>query len=89
MFDRYKEILDLCWAAHAHSGLHRAHYYMIGAGCPIASLPAMRSWFHDPREVAFFRDTMRVIRNQGDGDPITYEGLCALFRKHINLAKEP
>jgi len=62
---------------------------MTATGCYIKSLSTVRSWFPDPREAAFFRDAMYLIRNQGDGRYITYEGLCSLFKKHINLAKEP
>ena len=35
-------------------------------------------------EAAFFRDAMRLTHStQEDGEPITYERLCALFKKHI------
>ena len=46
----------------------------------------------DPPEAAFFRDAMRLVRNQQDEDdpiPITYDSLCAVFKKHIQLAKGP
>ena len=85
----YKQALDHCWAAHAYSNLLRSHDHMTLTGCKMHSQAMVNLWFPDPSEAAFFRDAMRLIRNQGDGDPITYEYLCALFRKHINLAKEP
>jgi hypothetical protein len=62
---------------------------MMVTGCSSPFKLLVSLWFPDPREAAFFRDAMRLIRDQADGEPITYEGLCALFRKHINLAKEP
>ena len=62
---------------------------MMSTGCAVDSLTIVRLWFPDPREAAFFREAMRMIRDQGDGEYITYERLCALFRKHINLAEEP
>jgi len=55
---------------------------MISTGCSARSQT-------DLREAAFFRDTMRLTPDQGDGGPIRYEGLRALFKKHNNLAKEP
>jgi hypothetical protein len=88
--EAYKKPLDHCWAVHAYSNLHRSHTYMIGTGCSFSSTSLVKLWFPDPREAAFFRDAMRLLRNQTqDGEPITYEGLCTLFRKHIHLAKEP
>ena len=88
--ERYKAALNDCWAAHAYSNLLRSHIYMIAIGCNFDSLSIVSVWFPDPREAAFFRDAMRLLRNQTqDGEPITYEGLCALFEKHIQLAKEP
>ena len=63
---------------------------MIMTGSDFDDPAKTNSWFPDPREAAFFCDAMRMIpRIQTEGVPITYEGLCALFRKHINLAKEP
>ncbi len=89
MFELYEEELDDCWVVHAYSNLRRCHNDMVSIGCSIDSLTVVRLWFPDPREAAFFRDAMRLIRDQGDGDYITYKGLCALFRKHVDLAKEP
>ena len=88
-YEAYKELLDGGWAAHAYSSLHRSHSYMITTGCSFDSQPTVKLWFPDPREGAFFRDAMRLLRNQTqDGEPITYEALCTLFKKHIQLAKE-
>jgi hypothetical protein len=85
----YKHAVDECWAAHAYSNLHHTHTYMISIGCAFDSQSIVSSWFPDPREAAFFRDAMRLLRNQTqDGEPIMYEGLCTLFRKHIQLAKD-
>ena len=88
LFELYKEDLDECWAAHAHSNLLRSHNHMIMTGCSSHSKNIVSSLFHDPREAAFFRDAMRLVRNQQDEDPITYDSLCALFKKHIKLAQE-
>ena len=89
MYGRYKSILDDCWAAHSYSNLLRSQVYMIGIGCSLNYRKIASSWFPDSREVAFFCDAMRLLRNQTqDGDPITYEGICTLFKKHTQLAKE-
>ena len=62
---------------------------MIATGCAFYTHSTVRSWFPDAREAAFFRNAMRMLRNQTqDGEFITYKTLCTLFRKHINLAKE-
>jgi len=89
-YGAYKtKVLDARWAAHAHSNVHCSHSYMIAIGCSFDCQRIVKLWFPDPREAAFFRDAMRLLRNQTqDGEPITYEGLCALFKKHIQLAKE-
>ena len=90
MCDLYKKDLDACWAAHAYSNLHRSHSYMITIGCSFDSQYMVDSWFPDPREAAFFRDAMRLLQTQTqNGEPITYEGLCTLFKKHSRLATEP
>ena len=87
--EEYKVDLDECWAVHAYSNLHRSHNHMIGIGCSPKLRSIVSSWFPDPREGAFFCEAMRLLRDQTqDGDPITYERLCTLFRKHIQLAKE-
>ena len=89
VYGAYKKALDSCWAVHAYSHLLRSHVHMIGIGCSFDSRSIVSSWFPDPREAAFFRDAMRMLRDQTqDGEPITYEALCALFKKHIQLAKE-
>ena len=86
----YKRCMDDCWAVHAYSNLFRSHNYMLSIGCTPGSRPMVNLWFPNPREAAFFCEAMRLIRDQTqDGEPITYERLCALFRKHIQLAKEP
>ena len=86
----YKTHMDDCWAVHAYGNLYRSHNHMLSVGCTPDSRPMVGLWFPDPREAAFFCEAMRLIRNQTqDGEPITYERLCALFRKHIQLAMEP
>src|SRR5258706_8481125 len=85
--ERYKGVLDRCWAAHAYSNILMAHDHMMASGC--FADPQVPLWFPDPLEAALFREAMRLIRNQGDGDYITYKHLCTLFKKHIDLAKEP
>ena len=86
--ERYKKALDHCWAAHAYSNLLRSHDHMTSTGCIPYSQAMMNLWFPNPPEAAFFCDAMRLIRAQTEGRPITYEGLCALFQKHIKLAQE-
>ena len=88
MFEEYKEYLDHCWAAHAYTSLLRSHDHMVMTGCSFDTLVKVSLWFPDPPEAALFRDAMRLIRNQRDGDPITYETLRALLKKHIDLAQE-
>ena len=83
----YKKRVDDCWAVHAYSNLHRSHSYMITIGSTFNTQSIVSFWFPDPHEAAFFREAMRLLRNQTqDGELITYEHLCALFRKHIQLA---
>ena len=89
MCELYKKYVDECWAVHAYSNLHRSHNHMLIVGCAYRSQNIVSSWFPNSREAAFFRDAMRLVRNQVDGEPITYESLRALFKKHIQLAKEP
>jgi hypothetical protein len=89
MCELYRKDMDECWAGHAHSNLYRSHSFMISIGCSIDTQSVVSSSFPDPREAAFFRDAMRLVRSQHDGEPITYEGLCTLFKKHVQLAKEP
>ena len=89
MFESYKQDLNECWAAHAYSNVRRCHNDMMTTACSVDGLPLVSLWLPDPREAAFFREAMRLIRDQGDGDYITYERICALFRDHINLAKKP
>jgi hypothetical protein len=85
----YKRLLDDCWAVHAYNNLLRCHNNMIAIGCSFDSQYIVSSWFPDPREAAFFRDAMRLLRSQTqDGEPITYESLCTLFKKHLQLAQE-
>jgi hypothetical protein len=86
---RYKVILDDCWAVHSYGHLHRCHNHMIMIGCSLNSRKIVNSTFPDPCEAAFFCGAMRLLRNQADGWPITYDNLCTLFQKHIQLAKEP
>ena len=86
----YKRCMDDCWAVHAYRNLLRSHSYMLLVGCTPEFRPMVNLWFPNPCEAAFFCEAMRLIRNQiQDGEPITYERLCALFRKHIQLATEP
>ena len=87
--ERYKKVLDHCWAGHTYGNVLRSHTYMMSIGCFVKSRPMVSSWFPDPHEAAFFRAAMHLIRDQGEGDYITYERICTLFRDHINLAKKP
>ena len=88
MFELYKQDLDECWAAHAYRNLLRSYNHMMTTGLYTDSRTIVSLWFPDPPEAAFFRDAMRLIRDQREGEPITYEALCALFKKHIKLAME-
>ena len=86
----YKEVLDICWAGHAYHSFARSHSHMIMTGCCIFSQSSVQFWFPDPREAAFFRDAMRLILDRAFiGEPITYEDIRKLFKKHIQLAMEP
>jgi len=87
--EEYKIVLDRCWAAHAYSNILIAHDHMMATGCSAHRQTTVTFWFPDPREAAFFRDVMRMLRRQDEAEFITYEGLRALFKKHIDLAKEP
>src|SRR5258706_3030944 len=90
MFELYKEGLDQCWAAHAYSNLLMSHNHMSMTGSDSECQPTVSSWFPDAREAEFFCDVMcMILRIQTERQAITYERLCALFKKHINLAKEP
>ena len=89
MYAEYKETVDECWAVHSYGSVLRSQVYMIRIGCSLDYVEITSSWFPDVREAAFFRDAMRLLRNQTqDGEPIAYETLCALFKKHVQLAKE-
>ena len=83
------KVLDRCWAAHAYGNILMSHDHMVMTGSAASRRSTVSLWFPDPREAAFFRDAMRLIRDQGDGDYITYESICKLFRDHISLAKTP
>jgi hypothetical protein len=88
MYQEYKAILDECWAGHSYANLRRSHNDMLIVGCSYTQ-DTVSSWFPDPHEAAFFRDAMRLAHGQVVfGEPISYEGLRALFKKHIQLAKE-
>ena len=88
MFELYKQDLNDFWAVHSYKSVRRSHNDMNVIGCKVTSQATVGLWFPNPLEAAFFREAMRLIRNQGDGDPITFDGLCALFKKHIKLAQE-
>ena len=85
MRDLHKNLLDRCWAAHAYSNILMSHDHMMATG---SRRSTVSSWFPDPCEAAFFRDAMRLIRDQEDGDYITYERISKLFRDHIDPAKK-
>ena len=88
MFELYQEELDHCWAAHAYRNLLISHDHMMVTGCIDDSQDKVSLWFSDPREAASFSDAMRLIlHSKMAGQRITYEGLGALFRDHINLSK--
>ena len=86
MYGEYKKILDGCWAVHSYGNIHRSHSYMIMIGCSFDCREIVDLWFPNAGEAAFFHDAMRLLRNQADGDPITYDGLFVLFKKHILLS---
>ena len=77
------------WAVHSYSTILMSHQYILMAGCSADFQASLSRWFPDPREAEFFHDAMRLIRNQDNGEPITYEAVCSLFKDHINLAMEP
>ena len=86
----YKKRVDECWAVHAYSNLLRSHFFMISIGSTFNTQSMVSLLFPDRHEAAFFREAMCLLRDQTqDGEPITYERLCTLFGRHIQLAKEP
>ena len=87
--EQYKNVLDVCWAVHAYSNVFMSHNHVISIGCSSYTETIVSFWFPDPREATFFREAMRLLRKQEEGEPLTYESLCALFKKHIDRAKEP
>ena len=90
MCEEYKETVDECWEGHVYSNIRRSHNDMILTGTDPDSESLVSLYFPDPREAAFFCDAMRLLANRPLlGTRITYEGLCTLFKKHIQLAKEP
>ena len=89
MFELYKQELDHCWAAHAYRNIFTSRNQAMTIGCSARSGIIVSFWFPDPHEAAFFRDAMKLIRDQVDGDYITYERFCKLFRDHIDLEKKP
>ena len=66
-----------------------SHDHMIMNGCSSITQDTLDLWFPDLHESAFFRDAMRLIRDQDEGKPITYESICKLFKRFIHPAKEP
>ena len=89
MYKEFKEVLDACWAVHSYGNVLRAQNHMIAVGCSSHYRKIVGSWFPDAREAAFFRDAMRLLRDQTqDSKPVLYESLCTILRKHILLAKE-
>lgn len=89
LYKKYKEVLDGCWACHSYRGLRRCHNDLLSVACDPDSAEVEVLWFPDPSEARFFRDAMRLVRGQlQDRVPITYEKLCGLFGKHLQLEKE-
>jgi len=85
----FQNVLDQCWGVHSYSRLWCSHSVMISTGCSVLYQNVERLWFPEPREAAFFRGSMRLIRGQvQDDEAITYDSLCALLQKHIQLATE-
>ena len=81
--------LDRCWGGRSYGHIWSSHNNMVSAGCSPRYHNVEGLWFPDPVEAAFFRDAMRLVRGQEQDDKaITYEGVCAVFQKHIQLAKE-
>ena len=87
--EQYKRALDRCWAAHAYGNILISHDHMLVTGCSSYSQKTLDVWFPDRHESAFFREAMRLIRDQDEGKPITYGSLCELFKRFIHPAKEP
>jgi hypothetical protein len=88
-FALFQGILDDCWGVHSYRHLWNNHITMMGTGCSVEYSTVERLWFPEPFEAAFFRGAMRLVRGQvQDGEAITYEILCSLLQKHIQLATE-
>jgi len=85
----FQVVLNLCWGVHSYTHLWCNHNNMIGAGCSVRYKTVETLWFTEQLEAAFFRAAMRLVRGQAhDGEAITYESLCALLEKYIQLATE-
>jgi hypothetical protein len=85
----FQGVLDQCWGVHSYSHLWHDHSAMVLSGCSALYRHVERLWFPEPLEAAFFRGAMRLVHRQVLGDEaITYENLCALFQKHVQLATE-
>jgi hypothetical protein len=85
----FQGVLDDCWGVHSYRRLWNHHGSMVSTGCSIEYSEVEELWFSEPLEAAFFRGAMRVVRGQAqDGEAITYESLCALLQKYIQLATE-
>jgi hypothetical protein len=85
----FQGVLDRCWGVHSYSHLWDHHGIMVFTGCSVRYSEVEKLWFPEPLEAAFFRGAMRLVRGQvQDDEDITYESLCALLQKHIQLATE-
>jgi hypothetical protein len=88
-FASFQDILNRCWGVRSYSHLCDHHGIMMNTGCSIELDIVEMLWFPEPFEAAFFRGAMRLVRGQvQDGEAITYESLCALLQKHIQLATD-
>jgi len=86
VYEKYKKQLDSFWGVHSHSNLMNCHEALVSAGTRRSRTIVERLLFPDPLEAQFFRAAMRLVRSQGDEEPITYEKLQALFQTHIQKA---
>jgi len=85
----FQVVLDDCWGVHSYGHLWNNHMITIGTGCSVHSEIVEELWFPEPLEAEFFRVAMRLVRGQAqDGETITYESLCAILEKYIQLATE-
>ena len=85
----YKKYVDNYWGIHSQTKLVQSHQSLVMFGTGRSRGIVETVLFHDPLEAEFFRDAMRLLRPQVDGEEmITYEKVQSVFRTYIQKAKQ-